>query len=69
MCPSNMHEWCEPARSIFVWMLTLSMNHSTVHDAGHDTVVEVVHLQSNALEETHTGSEGKLITHNKHNDT
>lgn len=29
------------------------MNHSTMHDAGHDTVVEVVHFKSNALEETY----------------
>lgn len=35
------------------------MNHSTMHDTSHNAVVEVVHLQSNALEQTGEGSEGK----------
>lgn len=26
------------------------MDHSTMHDAGHNTVVEVIHFQGNALE-------------------
>lgn len=28
------------------------MNHSTMHDSGHNAVIKVVHLQSDALEET-----------------
>lgn len=31
------------------------MNHSAVHDSGHNAMVEVVHFQSNALEETDRG--------------
>lgn len=37
-------------------MCTLSMNHSTMHDSGHNTVIKVVHFQSDALEETDRGS-------------
>lgn len=34
------------------------MDHPTMHDAGHNAVVEVVHFQSNALEQT----QGQRIT-------
>ena len=41
----------------FIWMHTLSMNHSTMHDPGHNAVVELVHFQSDALKETDRSSE------------
>ena len=35
----------------FIWMHTLSVNHSTMHDSGHNAVVELIHFQSDALKE------------------
>lgn len=59
-----MAEFCMSAvnlhNSVLIWMRTLSMNHSTMHDSSHNTVVELIHFQSNTLEETDRGSEGKL---------
>lgn len=37
------------------------MNHSTVHDSGHDAVVQVIHFQSDALEDKHTGAVTPLL--------
>lgn len=34
-----------------IGLRTLSMNHSSMHDSGHNTVVKVIHFQSDALEE------------------
>lgn len=37
---------------ISVLMLTLSMNHPAVHDPGNDAVVQFVHFEGDALEDT-----------------
>lgn len=39
------------------------MNHSTVHDAGHNTVVKLIHFESNTLEKTEQEFDPTLVKH------